>query len=31
MHPEDVLGIRDRNLDYAPPATTTKSFNFIKK
>ena len=30
MPPEDVLGIRDRNFDYAPPATTTRSFNFIK-
>lgn len=28
--PEDVLGIRDRNLDPAPPATTTRSTNFLK-
>ena len=30
MQPEDVLGIKDRNLDYAPPATSTRSFNLIK-
>lgn len=28
IRPEDILGISDRNLDYAPPATTTKSTNF---
>ncbi|HBV67920.1 MAG TPA: alanine dehydrogenase [Clostridiales bacterium] len=30
IRPEDVLGIADRKLDYAPPATTTRSINFIK-
>lgn len=30
IRPEDILGIADRNLDFAPPATTTKSNNFIK-
>ena len=30
IRPEDILGIADRNLDPAPPATTTKSDNFIK-
>lgn len=30
IRPEDILGISDRNLDPAPPATTTKSNNFIK-
>ena len=30
IKPEDVLDIADRNLDFAPPATTTKSTNFIK-
>ncbi len=29
IKPEDVLGIADRNLDPAPPATTSKSNNFI--
>ena len=29
IKPEDILGIADRNLDPAPPATTTKSNNFI--
>lgn len=29
--PEDILGIADRKLDFAPPATTTKSSNFYKK
>ena len=28
--PEDVLGIADRKLDPAPPATTTRSNNFIQ-
>lgn len=28
IRPEDILGIADRKLDYAPPATTTKSTNF---
>ena len=30
IRPEDILGIADRNLDVAPPATVTKSDNFIK-
>ena len=30
IKPEDILGIADRNLDPAPPATVTKSNNFIK-
>ena len=30
IKPEDILGIAHRQLDPAPPATTTKSFNFIK-
>ena len=30
IRPEDVLGIADRKLDPAPPATTTRSDNFIK-
>lgn len=30
IRPEDILGIADRKLDFAPPATTTKSNNFIK-
>ncbi len=30
MRPEDALGIADRKLDFAPPATTTRSNNFIK-
>ena len=30
IKPEDILGIADRKLDFAPPATTTKSDNFIK-
>lgn len=30
IRPEEVLGIKDRNLDYAPPATTTRSENYIK-
>ncbi|MBP7278696.1 MAG: alanine dehydrogenase, partial [Sedimentibacter sp.] len=28
IRPEDILGISDRDLDYAPPATTTRSTNF---
>ncbi len=31
MTPEDALGIADRKLKMAPPCTTTKSTNFIKK
>ena len=30
IRPEDILGIADRKLDFAPPATTTRSNNFIK-
>ena len=30
VRPEDILGIADRQLDPAPPATTTRSTNFIK-
>lgn len=30
IRPEDVLGINDRKLDLAPPATTTRSNNFIE-
>jgi alanine dehydrogenase len=30
IRPEDVLEIQDRKLDYAPPATTTRSANFIE-
>ena len=30
IKPEDLLGIADRKLDYAPQPTTTKSENFIK-
>lgn len=30
IRPEDILEIADRNLDFAPPATTTRSNNFIK-
>lgn len=30
VRPEDILGIADRKLDFAPPATTTRSNNFIK-
>ncbi|MGE5678394.1 MAG: alanine dehydrogenase [Pseudomonadota bacterium] len=29
IRPEDVLGIQDRKLDFAPPATTTRSDNYI--
>lgn len=31
IRPEEVLGITDRILDYAPPATSTRSDNFINK
>ena len=31
IRPEDVLGIADRRLDPAPPATVTRSDNFYKK
>ena len=30
IRPEDVLGIANENLDFAPPATVTKSTNFYK-
>lgn len=30
IKPEDILGISDRKLDFAPAATTSKSNNFIK-
>jgi alanine dehydrogenase len=31
IRPEDVLGIADQRLDPAPPATVTRSNNFLKK
>ena len=31
IRPEDILEIADRKLDFAPPATTTRSNNFIQK
>ena len=31
IRPEDVLGIADEKLDFAPPATVTRSNNFYKK
>ena len=31
IKPEDILGIADQPLDYAPPATVTRSTNFYKK
>lgn len=30
IRPEDILNIADKKLDYAPPATTTRSDNFYK-
>ena len=30
IRPEDILGISDRALDPAPPATVSRSDNFIK-
>ncbi|MCB6994564.1 alanine dehydrogenase [bacterium 210820-DFI.6.37] len=30
IRPEDILGIADRDLDPAPPATVTRSDNYIK-
>ncbi len=30
IKPEDILGIADKKLDLAPPATTSKSENYIK-
>lgn len=31
IRPEEALEIESRNLDYAPPATSTRSTNFINK
>lgn len=31
IRPEDILGIADRKLDAAPPATVTRSENYIKQ
>jgi alanine dehydrogenase len=31
IRPEDILGIADRKLDPAPPATVTRSENYIKQ
>lgn len=31
IRPEDILGIADRKLDFAPPATVTRSANFYEK
>lgn len=31
IRPEEVLNITDRKMDYAPPATGTRSENFIKR
>lgn len=31
IKPEDILEISDRELDFAPPATPTRSKNFVKK
>jgi len=31
IRPEELLGIECRKLDYAPPATSTRSKNYIKK
>ena len=31
IRPEEVLGIENEKLDFAPPATVTRSYNFIKK
>jgi alanine dehydrogenase len=31
IRPEEVLGITDRKLDHAPPATSTRSKNFINQ
>lgn len=30
IRPEELLGLTDRKLDYAPPATVTRSENYIK-
>ena len=31
IKPEDILNIADKKLDFAPPATVTRSTNFYKK
>ena len=31
IRPEEILGIADRELDPAPPATTTRSDNYYQK
>lgn len=31
IRPEEALGIENRNLDHAPPATSTRSENYINK
>ena len=31
IRPEDILGIADRSLDPAPPATVTRSTNFYEE
>jgi len=31
IRPEDILGIADKKLDFAPPATVTRSENYYKK
>ena len=31
IRPEEILGITDRELDPAPPATVTRSDNFLKR
>ncbi|MBO4594526.1 MAG: alanine dehydrogenase [Clostridia bacterium] len=31
IRPEDILGIKNEKLDFAPPATVTRSDNFYKK
>lgn len=31
IKPEDILGIADKKLDFAPPATVTRSENFYKE
>ena len=30
IRPEDILGIAEEKLDFAPPATVTRSYNFYK-
>ncbi len=31
IRPEDILEIADQQLDFAPPATGTRSTNFIQR